>query len=134
MVEIEHQVPGFAGMSVAGDTLEVRSTTRDIDMTALKTAIVSRFPELADHEIQIVDVTFDFGQLSAWYQPVQDALYAVPELNPLINSTDIDEIHNCIVIGVDTEDAVLAAEGVIAKLGLPLGAVQVKVTERAVLT
>ena len=47
-------------------------------------------------------------------------------------STDVDEVQNRIVIGVDTEDAVQAAELEIAKLGLPDGAVQVIVAERAV--
>jgi hypothetical protein len=129
MVEIEGEVPGFAGMSVAGNTLQVRSTTRDIDMNALKTAIVSRFPELADHDIQIVDATFDFGQLSEWYPQVQAALYPAPGVLGHILMTDIDETHNRILIGVDSEDAVRAAEREIAKLGLPPGAVQVIVTQ-----
>ena len=129
MADIEREVSGFAGLSVdeSRNVVQVRSTQPDINLDALYAAIVSRFPLLEGKTLEIVDVSFDFGDLSAWYTQVQDVICTDPEVSSFISMTDVDEIRNQIVIGVVDEEARQKAERDIAILGLPEGAVAVEI-------
>lgn len=129
MVDIGREMPGFAGFSVddSRNVLEVRSTRPDIDVGALKSAIVSRFPLLDGKTIEVVDVSFDFGELSAWYTDVQNVIFTDARIHDLISTTDVDEARNQIVIGIVNEEARQIAEADIAALSLPPGAVAVEI-------
>lgn len=129
MVEIEREVPGFAGMSVdeGRNVLQVRTTRPDIDLKALKTAIFSRFPLLKGKTLEALVARFDFGDLSEWYAQVQNVIYSDPRVESFISRTDVDEVRNQIVIGIVNEEARQIAEADIAALGLPPGAVTVEI-------
>ncbi len=131
MVEIEHDVPGFAGMlldPVDNNILLVKTTKPDTDGSVYKAAIVGRFPEMSSKRFEIVNTTYDFAQLSAWYALI-DPLYGVPGLV----STDIDEVRNKIVIGVETEADRAPMEQKIAELPIPSDAIEVAIVGPVIL-
>lgn len=135
MLAIEEEVPGFAGMSttLSPNHLDIKVTKpADVDMEELRAAVVSRFPDLASREIFIQSVRFDFGQLNEWYSLVQNALVANPEVFGHLTGMTIDERHNRIGVGVDTEVTARAARAEISRLGLPQGAVEVELAMQTI--
>lgn len=132
LAEIEAEVPGFAGFikDPTRDVLVVRSTSPDIDLDALHSAIRERFPQFAEMEIELVRVDRDFGQLYEWYEQITATIWSAPALAGQLSYTDIDENENVIEIGVYSESAVNTVLGYTAERGIPDTAVQVVIAER----
>jgi hypothetical protein len=126
MADIAAEAPGFAGMlldPVDNNILLVKTTKPDTDVSVYKAAIIARLPEMSSKRFELINATYDFAQLSAWYALIYP-LYGVPGLV----STDIDEVRNKIVIGVETEADRAPMEQKITELPIPPDAIEVVVT------
>ncbi len=125
MADIAAEAPGFAGMlldPVDNNILLVKTTKPDTDVSVYKAAIVARFPEMSSKRFELINATYDFAKLSAWYALIAP-LYGLPGLV----FTDIDEVRNKIVIGVRTEADLAPMEQKIAELPIPSDAIEVVV-------
>jgi hypothetical protein len=126
MADIAAEAPGFAGMlldPVDNNILLVKTTKPETDVSVYKAAIVARFPEMSSKRFELINATYDFAQLSEWYALI-DPLYGLPGLV----YTDVDEVRNKIVIGVETEADRGPMEQKIAELPIPPEAIEVVVT------
>ena len=126
MADIAAEAPGFAGMlldPVDNNILLVKTTQPDTDISVYKAAIVARFPEMSSKRFELINAKYDFAQLSEWYTLIAP-LYSVPGLV----YTDVDEVRNKIVIGVETEADRAPMERKIAELPIPPDAIGVVVT------
>jgi hypothetical protein len=131
MADIAAEAPGFAGMlldPVDNNILLVKTTQPDTDVSVYKAAIVARFPGMSSKRFELINATYDFAQLSAWYALI-DPLYGLPGLV----STDIDEVRNKIVIGVETEADRAPMEQKIAELPIPSDAIEVAIVGPVIL-
>ena len=123
MADIAAEAPGFAGMlvdPVDNNILFVKTTKPDTDVSVYKAAIVARFPEMSSKRFELVNAKYDFAQLSEWYTLITP-IYSVPGLV----YTDVDEVRNKIVIGVETEADRGPMERKIAELPIPPDAIEV---------
>lgn len=131
MADIAAEAPGFAGMlldPVDNNILLVKTTQPGTDVSVYKAAIIARLPEMSSKRFELVNATYDFAQLSAWYALITP-LYSMPGLV----FTDIDEVRNKIVIGVETEADRAPMERKIAELPIPSDAIEVAIVGPVIL-
>lgn len=125
LATIAEQVPSFAGLYVDGDTYVIKATdgTLASAQTARRRAadILDR-PELAAARIRAEPAEFSWTQLMRWYQAISKRVWEVAD----VTSTDIDEKHNIIRIGVSNLDQHEPAVRALAEgHGVPTAALEV---------
>lgn len=122
------QVPGFGGLYLDRDNSIVHVFMLDhSQLDAAKQAAesilgVERFSRKI-REVRTEQAQYTIVQLSAWYEHVR--MLSVPG----IVSTDLSEGENRLAVGVEDTAAQAAVQAELAKLGIPLEAVIVRIEE-----
>jgi len=128
---IAREVPGFAGFYFAEDgrTLiaVLKEPVSEPDVLCQSMARPSGMARLANLSVRSVYAQYSFLELQGWYRPVQEALSI-----PGVVRSDIDEVRNRIVIGVETDEAREVVAQMVEELGIPTEAVSIEHAEPAV--
>lgn len=120
------RVPEFAGVYVEGDVL-VALTTERVDAARLWREIESALdlPPEAPRRLVLADARYSFVRLKRWHDAVTMRLLAVDA----VQSTDIDERANAIVIGVVNGEGRAAARQILEDAGVPREAADIVTVE-----
>ncbi len=122
LAEVAARDPAFAGFWFADGQLHVGLTDARQEHAAVRAAITAVFadPRLASAPIVVTGVPYSFQQLAAWGKNLP-AAFSIPG----VVSTDIDEIHNTLTVGVTSGsvgDRVLAY---LVNAGVPSNAIRI---------
>jgi hypothetical protein len=116
-------VPGFAGRLLEGCRRIILLTDTARQTAAARAYFASRFGGgcATDTGFTFRQVTYDFAQLYDWYTGPFRAVWASRE----VTSTDIDEQHNQIAVGVLNATGAARVQRILDTLPIPKGAVRV---------
>ena len=121
-------IPGFGGLFL--DPVRGAPTVYLTDprqRSSAQTALEASLNALgfAPSQLQVLKGDYDFIQLDGWLGKASPEALAIPGTV----FTDLDEARNRLRIGVATDDAERSVRGVLARLGIPTGAVIVERTQ-----
>lgn len=125
-VRVGTHVPVFAGVYVEGDVL-VALTTERVDAAHMWREIESvlDLPPEAPRRLVRPDARYSFVRLKRWHDAVTMKLLAVDA----VQSTDIDERANAIVVGVVDDEGRAAARQILEDAGVPRDAADIITVE-----
>ena len=133
--EVGAKVPGFAGFfydeeGIATTSMvdgEIGLDTPDGERA--KRALNEVFGEnyVDGSDVRVVSAKYSFVQLKSWYDRFWTKVLAMPG----VVSTDIDEVHNRLRIGIESWDAEKAPSSLIQEAGVPSDVAQFFLDELA---
>ncbi len=123
--QVSQRVPGFGGMYIQDNRLEVHLLSFD-DYDRIKEAIIDHFgrSRVPVGDIRVHIGRYDFSRLKRWQQ----------SLHPLFNIdgivfTDVNEKINRIVVGVEDLSLIPQVKRELVRLNIPAGAVEFEAAE-----
>ncbi len=126
-LDVTAKVPGFGGMFIEGDVLEVYLLDTS-QKSSVQAAIAQVFGKERAKNIKILQGKYSFSQLKEW-ESLTGGLFEMKE----VIYTDVDEKQNRLKIGVDDSNFE-KVEKEIDKLGIPRDVVIIEKTDPIVQT
>jgi len=125
--EVVRRTAGFGGAYIEGDVLVVHLL---VPVPAQRVVAENAFTAVFGREripsggVRVLQGQYDFRQLKTWHDGM-GSLFDIPG----VIFTDIDERTNRLAVGVESEDDFGAVEQELTRLGIPVAAVNLKITE-----
>lgn len=130
LAAIAQQVPGFGGLFLdeAGNVnVYLKGVANEAAIEATEAAIEEVLgADLASKgNTKTLVAQYDFLELRGWHDRAMPEVLSLPE----VVLTDIDESKNRVTVGVENQKAGAEVKKQLAKLGIPLAAVNIEITE-----
>ena len=122
VVTLAHEVPGVGGFYLDGGVPTVYLT--EGGDRSLAERVLARYG-YAGSAVRVVRAEYTYEELERWFQRLSPEALAVPGAV----FADNDESTNRVLVGVENEGAVAAVRNVAARLGVPEGALEVRIVE-----
>lgn len=122
VVTLAREVSGVGGFYLDDGVPTVYLT--DVGQRAAAEAALAGYG-YAPSAVRVVQAEYTYGELERWFQRLSPEALAVPGAV----FADNDESTNRVLVGVEHERAAAAVRGVAARLGVPEGALEVRIVE-----
>ncbi len=124
---LARELPGFGGLFVDGDGVPTAYLTDPGEREAVEAALggflASRGFE--GSELRVRRGEFGYARLDRWFRGAAPEVLATAG----VVFVDLDEASNRLLVGVETEAAGHAVRGVLARLGIPAAATEIRRTQ-----